>query len=463
LDRVYIKTLGCKVNSFDSHALENQFKASKCLLVDTPELADIAVVNTCSVTANADKEARYLARRFRREAPSSLVVMTGCYAQTDSQRLSEMPDIDVVVPNDAKTDLVPFVLAQLDAKRRGDHFLKLPSSSKLISENKQSHFKSSIMLFDKADSTQTRAFVKIQDGCNGFCSYCLIPYARGASRSVESDAALAEIKRLVASGTREIVLTGIHIGDFGVERLTESEIERKVDPFVEFMKRVFDISGLERVRISSLEPAELTENLIKVLYENRAKFCDHFHLPLQSGNDTILKLMRRKYDTKRYFESCEMARSYFPNVCLGADVIPGFPSETEEQSAETLDFIRRAGLHYLHVFPYSKRPNTSAAKMPAHLDPMVVKARAQKLRQVSKELRLNYLRRFVGSDVEVLWEKDTDAQDRRIGITRNYINVVSADSDEINPSGSLTTVKLKGFVGEERLLGRHDTHHTYLV
>lgn len=461
MERIYVKTLGCKVNTFDSHAIENQFKAIGCELVDTPEGADIAVVNTCSVTQNADKEARYLARRFRRESPDSLVVMTGCYAQTDSQRLMDMSEIDIVVPNEVKDQIVPFVLAQLDARRRGIDVQRMPAGVKSVSENKQSHFKSSLTLFDKADSTQTRAFVKIQDGCNGFCTYCLIPYARGASRSVPHNEALQEIKRLVAHGTREVVLTGIHIGDYGIDHLPEAERDA-AQPFVEFMKRVFDIDGLKRVRISSLEPAELSEGLIKVLAENRDRFCDHFHLPLQSGSDEILKKMRRSYNSGRYREACEMAKAYFPEVCLGADVIPGFPGETEEQFEATFELIQQCGLHYLHVFPYSARPNTAAMKMPGHLDAHVIKERASRLRTLSAKLRQSYQTQFIGKAVDVLWEKDVDDQGRRLGTTRNYLNIACAKTNAshgVAHAGEISRVVVKGFTATERMLGVPVTFH----
>lgn len=454
MEKIYIKTLGCKVNTFDTHAIENQFKSLGWELVDSAENADISLVNTCSVTANADKEARYLARRFRRESPESLVVMTGCYAQTDSARLAEMNEVDVIVPNEAKEQIVPFVLAQLDARRRGLDVQKMPEGIKVVSENKQSHFKSSLTLFDHADSTQTRAFVKIQDGCNGFCTYCLIPYARGASRSVASTEALTEIKRLVANGTREVVLTGIHIGDYGLDHLPESERDA-AEPFVEFMKQVFQIEGLARVRISSLEPAELSESLIKVLAEHRDRFCDHFHLPLQSGHDDILKRMRRSYDTAKYKAACDMARAYFPGVCLGADIIPGFPGETAEQFAKTIEFIEACGLNYLHVFPYSARPNTAAIKMPGHLDPAVIKERSQILRDLSKKLKHNYQQQFIGKTIDVLWEKDVDSQGRPVGITRNYLNVVAAKSDDFTSPGSISAMLVKGFTAEDRMLGIH--------
>lgn len=452
MEKVFVKTLGCKVNTFDSHALENQFKGAGYELVGDPADATINVVNTCSVTHNADKEARYLARRFRRDNSESFVVFTGCYAQTDSERLLKMDEVDVVVPNEAKEHLVPFVQEQLRARREGRVVLKLPPGIKSVSENKQSHFKSSLTLFDRADSSQTRAFVKIQDGCNGFCAYCLIPYARGASRSVPQGEALAEIKRLVDSGIKEIVLTGIHIGDYGEDHLPDS---KSADPFVEFMKRVFNIEGLARLRISSLEPAELSESLIKVLAEHKDRFCDHFHLPLQAGHDDVLRRMRRKYDTQRYKESVDMAKAYFADVCIGADVIPGFPGETQEQFEATVEFINNIGLHYLHVFPYSRRPNTAADKMPGHLEHDTIRHRAQMLRDLSKALKRDYMNRFIGKTVEVLWEKDTDNLGRPLGTTRNYLNVAASRACTETIPGNTSLWTIKGFVGDDRLLAKN--------
>ncbi len=443
--RVYVKTLGCKVNTFDGHAIANQFKAQGYTLVDQPEGADITVLNTCSVTAAADKEARYLIRRYRRENPDTKMVVTGCYAQTDSARLASMKEVDFVVPNQAKEKLFDFV------KSNGDNSAenKMPVDIKPVSENRQSHFKSSLTLFDDASSTQTRAFVKIQDGCNGFCAYCLIPYARGASRSVPEDKAFAEIQRLVAAGTPEIVLTGIHIGDYG--RDLEDHREGASDPFAAFVRQVIQIPDLKRLRISSLEPNELTLELLAVLKEFEHKFCPHFHLPLQSGNDRVLKAMRRTYDTGTYEAAVKAARDLFPEASFGADVIPGFPGETDEEFASTLQFIERLNLSYLHVFPYSLRPNTAAARMPGHLPQETVKARAAALRQLSTRLTNQFHASFVGKYVDVLWEKDTDPAGRRSGLSRNYLGIVSIPRHNPRP-GTIERCRVKGLTAEGKLL-----------
>lgn len=445
---VYVKTLGCKVNSYDSHAIENQFKALGYDLVDNPSSATVSVLNTCSVTDNADKEARYLLRKFRRDNPDTIVVATGCYAQTDSQRLVEMDEVDLVFPNQTKDIMVEATHAFADRLAQGlpsAGATKLPSHVKAVSGNRQGHFKSSLTMLE-ADSTQTRAFLKIQDGCNGFCTYCLIPYARGASRSVSPAEVRREVRRLIDLGIKEIVFTGIHIGDYGADIGDDHG-------FVTLIRELLSWPDMVRMRISSLEPRELTEDLLKVLSQRPDVFCDHFHLPLQSGHDRILKLMRRTYDSQQYLDNVLMARSYFPKANFGADVIPGFPSETDQEFDSTLRFIENAGLHYLHVFPYSKRPNTAAEKMPGHLAGEVVKERSRILRELSERLKHDYTRRFIGEETEVLWENDVDSQGRRIGKSKNYLDVC-APSQAAVEAGLVSRVRLKGFVEDKRMLGK---------
>ena len=445
---VYVKTLGCKVNTFDSHVLENQFRTQGYELVATPEAADVTVVNTCSVTANADREARYLARRFRRESPKTVLVFTGCYAQTDSAALAAMDEVDFVVPNEAKERLVSIVADGIRKRHAGDDVAKLPDGVAAVTNNRQSHFKSSVTLFDRADSEMTRAFVKVQDGCNGFCTYCLIPYARGASRSVPADQVVGEIRRLTEEGCPEIVLTGIHIGDYGRDLPAYAG---SADPVVDLVARILDLPRLTRLRISSLEPRELTRPLVDVLARHRERVCDHMHLPLQSGSDRILKLMRRSYDRARYSDSVALFREAFPEGSIGADVIPGFPGETEEDFAATVELARHLELSYLHVFPYSKRPNTAAGRMPGHVAGDIVKGRATQLRQLSSTLAEAYARRFLGQTLPVLWEKDTDDKGRRLGHTPNYLTVVAAGETSPAP-GQVTRVLLKGFVEQGRIL-----------
>jgi threonylcarbamoyladenosine tRNA methylthiotransferase MtaB len=441
---VYVKTMGCKVNTYDSHALENQFEASGYQLADTAEKASITVVNTCSVTANADREARYLARKIRRENPDTVLVFTGCYAQTDSAKLVEMDEVDFVVPNEAKEELVDLIMAGAHEKA------KLPESIKAVKENRQTHFKSALTLFDKASSKRTRAFLKIQDGCNNFCAYCLIPYARGVSRSVNPDEIIQEVNRLAETGTKEVVLTGIHIGDYGRDLDYYKDHQSKDDPIVDLMERFFAIPNI-RVRISSLEPSEASEALLDVLFANKERVCDHFHLPLQSGSDHILKLMGREYDKAEYSDAVHRIRLRFPEAHIGADIIPGFPGETDEHAKETIVFIESLALSSLHVFPYSKRPNTRALRMPDHVDGNIIKSRASSLRNLSDDLHKKYMRKFIGKNLTVIWEKDFDKSNRRMGRTSNYLPVVAPDTKDPG-AGSLTIATLKGLVDNVKIL-----------
>jgi threonylcarbamoyladenosine tRNA methylthiotransferase MtaB len=439
--KVYIKTLGCKVNSFDAQALETRFEKNGYHMAASPKEADITVINTCSVTETATKEARYLLRRFRRENPASLQVVTGCYAQIDSARLSQMAEVDMVIPNESKDRLVEF----LDGSdQKIDPTTKMPQGLTPVVDNKQVHFKTASVLFDQPAKTQTRTFFKVQDGCNGFCTYCQIPYARGASRSVPKDAILSQIKaRLSSAPIGELVLTGIHLGDYGDDLTPASSL-------VELLGELIQLPELGRIRLSSLEPSEVTPPLIGLMAQHRERFCDHFHLPLQSGSDRILKLMRRQYTKARYMESVQMIRQAFPLVHISADVIPGFPGETEEEFQETKLFIEECQMGSLHVFPYSQRPNTAALRLPGHLDASVIKRRADELRGLSRTLSDGYLRSFLGQTREVLWEEDRDSLGRRLGKTANYIKV--ATSLEAEP-GHRTLALLRGFCGEGVLLG----------
>ena len=445
---IYVKTLGCKVNTYDSHALMSLFRARGHEPVEDLSQAAVAVLNTCSVTAAADREARSLLRRFRRENPGALIVATGCYAQTDSAALSAMADVDLVVPNEAKERLVAEVEARLTTAsgQLPTTMAKLPEGVRTVAENRQGHFKS-VLNMAPADPSQTRAFLKIQDGCNGFCTYCLIPYARGQSRSVGLESVVGEVRRLIDRGVKEIVFTGIHLGDYGRDLGRISG-----EPFAELLAQLFSWPDMVRIRISSLEPSELTPELLRVLATRRELVCDHFHLPLQSGADSVLTRMRRSYTTQEYAERVALARAAFPDACIGADIIPGFPGETAAEFAATIALIRSTGLNYLHVFPYSKRPNTSAARMPEHLPGPVVKERAKMLRDLSEELVGAYRRRFIGQALPVLWEHGHDAEGRRTGLTPNYLEVAAAHGQD--PAwNTIALTALKGFGADGRLIG----------
>ncbi len=412
---VFIKTLGCKVNAFDAHVLNFQLCRGGFELSEDIAQAEITIINSCSVTARAEQEALYYARRVRRLNPQAFLVITGCYAQTNSGPLSEHPDIDFVVPNSHKADLVALLNARLQRRGQGD---KLPADAKPVTANRQAHFKLAQTLSDYVHSNTTRQYVKIQDGCNGFCTYCIIPYARGASLSVPSAKVIAQVKALTEQGCGEIILTGVHLGDYGADLAAD-----KRSCFVELLQRLFALPRLRRLRISSLEPSELSDALLQVLAEHRDVFCPHFHLPLQSGSNKILRKMRRKYSVEHYCARLKAARRLFPDAMFGSDVICGFPREDERDHCATLACARQVGLHYLHVFPYSPRPNTLAARMPGHVPSATIKARGKQLSALSQQLKRAYYQRFVGQKTHVLWERPEG--DEMLGYSRNYLRVRS--------------------------------------
>jgi threonylcarbamoyladenosine tRNA methylthiotransferase MtaB len=438
--KIFVKTLGCKVNTFDSNVLESKLQKQGFTITENVTQADITVINTCSVTKNAEKEARYLLRNYRKKNKSSLQVVTGCYAQINSSALSKLDEVDFIIPNEEKSEFVSHLLKKLENKNSN----KMPEDVKVVSNNKQKHFKSSVVLFDKALVERTRAVVKIQDGCNGFCAYCQIPYARGASKSVTPENIIKEIKDILSQGIKEIVLTGIDIGDYGREF-------NKKNPLGKLIEDICKLEGIKRLRISSIDPSDIDDDLLVSMKNNSEIFCNHFHIPLQAGSDNILKLMGRDYDCEKYKKIIFKIRSMFPDAMISADIIPGFPGETEQDFKDTCSFVEEIELSSLHVFPYSPRPNTRALRMPGHLNPNVIKERSKILRQLSDKLYNSFASKFIGKELEVLWENKIDSKNRIMGKSKNYLQVLCKHTSEIS-SGSITTVKAIGFVDNKNIL-----------
>ena len=440
----YIKTLGCKVNSYDSAMLEKEFEKSGHTLVPSYEKADLVVINSCSVTASAEKETRYLLRKFKSKNPKAYRVVTGCYAQIGSGELKELATPHYIVPNEQKNQLVPLVTKAFEKKELTG---QMPESVTPVNANRQSQFKLEKVLFGSHKISRTRAYVKVQDGCNSFCAYCQIPYARGSSRSVPSKDVVEQIEGLLKDGLKELILTGIDIGDYGLD-LKEDKNE-ECHSFEALMEKLLSTPKLERLRVSSLEPQSMTEDFVALLAKYKDIFCDHFHLPLQSGSKRILTLMGRSYTKDFYKTAVATIRKSFPNAMISADVIPGFPGETEEEFEETAQFIKDCNLNSLHVFPYSKRPNTRALRMPGQLDPSIIKKRAAFLRDIASEQEEKFAQSFVGKKLEVLWENSKKSYG--IGKSKNYLVIHSEDKEKALP-GTVTTVTIKGYDKEKKAL-----------
>jgi threonylcarbamoyladenosine tRNA methylthiotransferase MtaB len=439
--KVFVKTLGCKVNSFDSRVIENQFIQSGCKITSSAENSDLIVLNTCSVTQNAEKEARYLLRRYRRENPNATRIVTGCYAQVQAKELENLEEVDLVVDNEFKHEVV----------NRVRDFLSSTVTKKIpTSTNKQKiyHFRSALTLFDKPMLEKTRAILKIQDGCNGFCAYCQIPYARGSSRSVSPLQIISQVQNTIKEGISEIVLTGIDIGDYGKDLKEKNSLPQIIHD-------ILQIKGLKRLRISSIDPSDISKKLLDAVSSYSDIFCAHFHIPLQSGADPILKKMGRSYDATFFKNIVMLIRSYFPKASISADIIPGFPGEKNEDFLNTIELIKECQLSFLHVFPYSKRPNTRALKMPEHLNPQIIQQRARELRNLSKQLHLKFSQKWIGTTQEVLWEDKIDTLGRKLGKTREYLPIVLAkhESNQADlQAGQYSQVKIKGLI-EQNLLG----------
>lgn len=396
MKRVAISTLGCKTNQFESAAMIEQLKAAGYRIVPFNEESDIYIINSCSVTARTDAETRRLIRRARRLNPGARIVATGCYAQVAPGELEKMPELDCILGNQEKNNISELLesgensVSDIGAISRAEP-LKLTSFAE-----------------------HTRAFLQIQNGCNSYCSYCIVPYARGRSRSVPPDEVLSGARDLAASGFKEIVLTGIHLGAYGLELPSPTTLTSLV--------REMDKEQIvPRLRIGSVEPNEIDEELLTLMATSKS-ICPHLHLPLQSGSDSVLKRMGRRYNAAFIRDLVTRISATLPDVFIGADVIAGFPGETEAEYDETVKLIERLPFSDLHVFPYSSRPGTVAADLPGHVTPQTIKERAAQLRGIAEKKKQTFLERFIGNELKVLIQNRNNNTGQCRGLARNYIN-----------------------------------------
>ncbi|PLX97090.1 MAG: tRNA (N(6)-L-threonylcarbamoyladenosine(37)-C(2))-methylthiotransferase MtaB [Desulfuromonas sp.] len=416
-----ITTLGCKTNQFESAAMEEKLRQAGWQIVPFDAGADLVIVNTCTVTAATDSQSRNLIRRAQRLNPDCRVVVTGCYAQVDPQTLAAIPGVALVLGNEEKRDLLQLLAAEDGTVQVGDI--------------RQRHEAEVATLASFAE--RSRAFVQIQNGCDAFCSYCIIPYARGRSRSVPPAQVLAQVQDLVRVGYTEIVLTGIHIGGYGADLKPSLSL-------TDLLRQLLAKTGLSRLRLGSLEPTEIPDELLDLIAESE-EICPHLHIPLQAGDDTVLTAMRRTYDTAFFRALLQRIRQRLPEAAIGLDVIVGFPGEDDDSFARTKQLLEELPWSHLHVFPYSRRPGTPAASMSDQVPATVSKERAALLRHLASEKLEVFARPFIGKNLSVVVEGGEG--ELRRGLCRNYLPVRFVGDKSL--IGSEVLVKIETFVDGE--------------
>lgn len=403
-------TLGCKVNQFETEVMEGLFKDAGYAIVDHSQPADVYVINTCSVTSLGDKKSRQLIRRVQRQNSDAIIAVTGCYAQIAPDQIKAIEGVRVVLGTANRRRIVEYVEQAIAQNGR---IIDGVTDIMKVREFED------IPLLDMP--TRTRAFLKIQEGCTNFCSYCIIPFTRGPLRSRPLASIRREAEKLLANGFKEIVFTGIHLGAYGRDFKDGTSI-------ADAARTVLDLPGLKRLRLSSLESIELSDELLELLHTN-PRFSHHLHLPLQAGSDYVLKRMNRHYNREEFAELLEKVRQAVPGVSVSTDVIVGFPGETEEMFAESLEYIRTLRFSRMHVFPYSKRTGTPAAEMPDQVPEPVKKERVHRLQTLANEMSQAYCESYLGTEQRVLFETDTDGE--KDGLTDTYIRVYTNDAVEL--------------------------------
>ena len=421
---VAIHSLGCKVNSYEAESMEQLLKLAGYTIVPFDEniTADIYIINTCSVTNIADRKSRQMLHKSKKINPDAIVVAAGCYVNADTKKAAEDNAVDIVLGNNCKINIVEAL----------ENYYKDKNNSEMVVDFKEKQEYEELKLDEV--STHTRAYIKIQDGCNQFCSYCIIPYTRGRIRSRDIDEIEEEVTKLVSKGFKEVVLTGIHLTSYGVDNNKGS--------LLEVIMRLDKIDGLQRIRLGSLEPRVITEEFAKTLSSSK-KICPHFHLSLQSGCDTVLKRMNRKYTTQEYYDKCCILRKYFNNPAITTDVIVGFPQETEEEFEATKVFLEKVHFYEMHIFKYSRRKGTVADRMEGQVDEKVKTQRSAILLELENKMSKEYRQQHIGKTEEVLIEEivSENGKDYLMGFTPDYIRVKIACDTALDNSEYINTIK----------------------
>ena len=425
MKKAALHNLGCKVNAYETEAMQEMLEQAGYEIVPFKEGADVYVINTCTVTNIADRKSRQMLHRARKMNPEAVVVAAGCYVQAKGGQEAD-PCIDIVIGNNHKKDLVR-ILKEYEENREKDRVggngrerAGARAAGEIGDINRTKEYES---LHLTRTGEHTRAYIKVQDGCNQFCTYCIIPYARGRVRSREMQDVVQEVRTLADNGYQEVVLTGIHLSSYGIDFDGQRHLS-------DLIRAVHEIEGIRRIRLGSLEPGIVTEEFAGTLAA-MPKICPHFHLSLQSGCDATLKRMNRRYTSEEYYEKCRILRKYFDDPALTTDVIVGFPGETEEDFQASFDFVDKVDFYETHIFKYSKREGTKAASMPDQVDEQVKAERSARLIALGEKKRKAYEERFIGKTVEVLVEEDAviDGKNVQTGHTKEYIKI-ALDSEE---------------------------------
>ena len=432
MKKAALHNLGCKVNAYETEAMQHLLEEAGYEIVPFTQKADVYVINTCSVTNMADRKSRQMLHKAKKNNPDSIVVAAGCYVQTSEKAVLNDLSVDIVIGNDRKHDLVR-LLEEYSLASVNDTVDDINDGKHDFEE-----------LFIDQTKEHTRAFIKVQDGCNQFCSYCIIPYARGRVRSRRFENVIAEVERLAANGFKEVVLTGIHLSSYGVDF-------EEATGLLELIQAVNAVKGIERIRLGSLEPKIVTEHFASEL-SKLDKICPHFHLSLQSGCDATLKRMNRKYTTKEYERGCELLRKYFVHPAITTDVIVGFPGETEEEFEQTKAYLEHIHFYEMHIFKYSKRKGTRAAVMPDQIDEQVKAARSEKLIALGHDMSKEFRKFYIGKNEEVLFEEKAVIGDKEyfVGYTKEYVKV--AKKTDENLENQIVSGRISGMLTDEILL-----------
>lgn len=430
--RAALHNLGCKVNAYETEAMQELLEENGYQIVPFQEEADVYIINTCSVTNMADRKSRQMIHRAKKQNPKAVIVAAGCYVQAFSNAGKEEEGIDIIIGNNKKKDLIEIL----------NHYFKEHPEKQVQEVIDINHTNEYEYLHLSKTAEHTRAYLKVQDGCNQFCTYCIIPYARGRVRSRDKQDVVNEVKTLAANGYKEIVLTGIHLSSYGID-FKEDGVQK--ENLLSLIVAVHEVEGIERIRLGSLEPRIITDEFAEAL-ANMPKICAHFHLSLQSGCDATLKRMNRRYDAAEYEEKCHILRKYFHNPALTTDVIVGFAGETEAEFEESKAFVDKIDFYETHIFKYSKRQGTKAATMPNQVDEQEKTRRSNIMLEMNKRKQEQYEKLWIGQDVEVLFEEiiEKDGVKYALGHTKEYLRILEpcGNTDEAEWMNQLKTISL---------------------